>query len=205
MTVRPNRDLFDDVEMSAVISDCGRYRTVLRRVWNRDLPLLVVCMLNPSTADHRKNDPTILTLIHFAKLWGYGGLMVVNLFSLRTPSPAEMMAAPDAFGPDNGPMLASAMQYARDNGRRLLVAWGNHGDHEGRAEWFCSRALRVYGLTLICLGTTKGWKPKHPLARGKHRVPRDQQPLVYREPLRADGGANIVTRIISINDRSKSA
>lgn len=181
MTIRPQPDLFDDMEMSAIISDCGLYRTELRRVWNRDLPLLVVCMLNPSTADHRKNDPTILALIHFAKLWGYGGLLVVNLFSLRTSSPAEMMKASDAFGP-NGAPLEAAMAYARDNGGRLLAAWGNGGDHEDRAEWFSNRALQAYGLTLICLGTTHGWKPKHPLARGKHRIPRDQKPIVWRKP-----------------------
>ncbi|EHK57717.1 DUF1643 domain-containing protein [Allomesorhizobium alhagi] len=183
MSIRPQPDLFDDMEMSAIISDCGLYRTELRRVWNSDLPLLVVCMLNPSTADHRKNDPTILALIHFGKLWGYGGLLVINLFAFRSPSPADMMAVSEPFGPCNARAIADAMEYARDNGGRLLAAWGNHGDHHDRAEWFCNRALQVYRLTLICLGTTKGWKPKHPMARGKHRIPRDQQPIVWRAPV----------------------
>ena len=180
MTSHPKADLIDPVD--ATISVCGQYRTTLRRIWDRDLGMLVVCMLNPSTADHQKNDPTILALIHFAKLWGYGGILVVNLFSLRTPSPAEMMKVTDAFGPDNGTAIAAAMQYARDNGGRLLCAWGNHGDHQDRAEWFCNRALQVYGLTLICLGTTIRWKPKHPMARGKHRISRDQMPIVWRAP-----------------------
>lgn len=194
MSIRPQPDLFDEMEMSAVISECGLYRTELRRVWNRDLPLLVVCMLNPSTADHRKNDPTILALIHFAKLWGYGGLLIVNLFAYRSPSPKEMMAYCDPFGGrQNADAIASAMAYAQDNGGRLLAAWGNGGDFEDRAEWFCNRALQVYRLTLICLGTTKDWKPKHPMARGKHRIPRDQQPINWRAAIpRADGGANIV-------------
>lgn len=181
MTVRPQPDLFD-MEMSAVISECGFYRTELRRVWFQELPLLVVCMLNPSTADHRRDDPTILVLIHFAKLWGYGGILVVNLFALRTSSPAEMMRSSEPFGPGNAAAIAAAMQYARDNGGRLLAAWGNGGDHHDRAEWFCNRALQVYGLTLICLGTTQGWKPKHPMARGKHRIARDQQPVIWRAP-----------------------
>lgn len=200
MSIRPQPDLFASMEMSAVISECGSYRTELRRVWNRDLPLLVVCMLNPSTADHQKNDPTIVTLIHFAKLWGYGGLLIVNLFAFRASEPAAMMKASEPFGP-NGATLASAMDYARANGGRLLAAWGNHGDHHDRAEWFSNRALQIYRLTLICLGTTKGWKPKHPMARGKHRIPRDQQPVIWREPpsQRADGGANIVTGHAGIN------
>jgi hypothetical protein len=170
------------MEMHAAISVCGLYRTTLHRIWDRDRPMLVVCMLNPSTADHQKNDQTILALIHFAESWGYGGLFIVNLFSLRTSSPAEMMKAANPFGPDNGPAIAAAMAYARDNGGRLLCAWGNHGDHQDRAEWFCNRALQVYRLTLICLGTTKAWKPKHPMSRGKHRIPRDQPPIVWRSP-----------------------
>lgn len=181
MSIRPQPDLFDQMEMSAVITgpdDC--YRTELRRVWNRDLPLLVVCMLNPSTADHRKNDPTILTLIHFARLWGYGGVLVVNLFAFRASEPAAMMKASDPFGP-NAATIEAAMAYARANRGRLLVAWGNDGAFEGRDEWFSNRALQVYGLTLICLGRTLSGHPKHPLARGKHRIPRDQQPVVWRQ------------------------
>lgn len=168
--------------MTAILGgpdDCYRYE--LRRVWNDRLPLLVVCMLNPSTADHRRNDPTVLMLIHFAKLWSYGGLLIVNLFAFRSSSPDDMMAAADPYGPGNAEALARAMEYARDHGGRLLCAWGNGGDFEDRAEWFCNRAFQVYRLELICLGTTKGWKPKHPLARGKHRISRDQVPVVWRQ------------------------
>ena len=176
-------DLFTGMEMSAALSGPDdRYRDELRRVWDRTLPLLVVCMLNPSTADHSRNDPTILTLIHFAKLWGYGGLLVVNLYSIRTSSPAEMMKHPDPIGPGNASAILNAMAYARDNGGRILAAWGNHGAWDDRDEWFCARATKLYGLTLVCLGTTRGWKPKHPMARGQHRVPRDQQPVVWRTP-----------------------
>ena len=170
--------------MNAVISACGTWRYELRRIWDDNLPLLVICMLNPSRADATINDPTVLNLIHFARLWGYGGILIVNLFAFRSSSPDEMMKADHSFGPQNAQHLADAMEYARDHGGKLLVAWGNGGDHEDRAEWFCSRAMGAYGLTLICLGTTRSWKPKHPMARGKHRIPRDQQPIIYREPVR---------------------
>lgn len=168
------------MERAAVISPCGTWRDELRRVWDDSLPLLVVCMLNPSKADHEIDDPTILTLIHFAKLWGYGGLLVVNLFSYRSSSPSEMMACADAIGPENSRHLNSAMAYARDHGGKLLCAWGNGGVHEGRDEWFCSVARHYYSLDLIVLGTTQSWMPKHPMARGKHRIPRDQMPILWR-------------------------
>jgi hypothetical protein len=67
-------DLF--MRRSAIISACGKFRPELRRVWDDSKPLLPVCMLNPSRGDHTIDDPTILTLIWFAKLWGYGGLLL---------------------------------------------------------------------------------------------------------------------------------
>jgi len=151
----------------------------LRRIWNDSLPLLVVCMLNPSTADHEVNDPTILALIHFATLWGYGGIIVINLWAFRASSPKVMMADDVPLGPDNHFHTQTAFIYAQANGGKLLAAWGNGGFFEDRAEWFCARA-RMQGVSLICLGTTKGCNPKHPMARGKHRIPRDQQPVVWR-------------------------
>jgi hypothetical protein len=158
------------------------YRYELRRVWDGRLPLLVVCMLNPSTADADRDDPTIRTLIHFAKLWGYGGILVVNLCAWRASLPAELATCDNPVGPENWRYIERAIATADENGGRLLVAWGN-GDFEGRAETFCLRALNA-SVTLICLGTTEGWRPKHPMARGRHRIPRDQKPVIYREPLR---------------------
>jgi hypothetical protein len=165
--------------MSAIIVDCWRYE--LKRIWDEAKPLLVVCMLNPSTADHTRNDPTILTLIHFAKLWSYGGLLVVNLFAFRSPNPVDLLKTSPAriFGPQNGAFIDDALGYARDHGRMALAAWGNLGSHFKMDEEFIGKA-RQRGIDLVCLGTTQSGQPKHPLARGKHRIPRDQQPIIWR-------------------------
>lgn len=170
-------DMFDGMQRTAVISIDGVHRYELRRVWDQGKPLLVVCMLNPSKADHLIDDPTILALIWFATQWGYGGLLVVNFYGFRSASPAEMFAAADPFGVDNEKHVHAAMLYARDNGGRLLAAWGNGGD--GRSHWFCEKA-RNLGIELVCLGTTQSGAPKHPMARGLHRIPRDQQPITWR-------------------------
>jgi len=165
--------------------DC--WRDELRRVWDERRPTLVVCMLNPSHASHLVDDLTVLALIHFATLWGYGGLLIVNLYSWRSPSPKAMMAVDHRVGPGNGAALEAAMAYAAAHGGRMLAAWGTDGNFEGRADWLVSRATRVHHLELICLGRTRDGSPKHPMARvhhpmarGKHRIPRDQQPIVWR-------------------------
>lgn len=163
---------------TAIIVDCYRYE--LRRIWDDSLPLLVVCMLNPSTADHEKNDPTVLALIHFGKLWGYGGLLIVNLCAFRSSSPAEMMAqGRKAFGPDNDNYIKSAIEYSAANGGKMLAAWGNDG-HSGGFYTYVALLAREARVDLVCLGTTNSGQPKHPMARGKHRIPRDQAPIVWR-------------------------
>ena len=57
--------------------------------------------LNPSTADEKENDPTIVRCINFAKSWGYGGVCVANLFAFRATLPIEMMASKDPIGKEN--------------------------------------------------------------------------------------------------------
>lgn len=51
-------------------------------------------MLNPSTADAEIDDPTITRCIGFAKSWGFGGLMVGNLWAYRATDPKELKKIP---------------------------------------------------------------------------------------------------------------
>lgn len=163
----------------ADICPTGLYRWWLLRVWDDRLPLLIIVMLNPSTADAERDDPTVLALIHFAKLWGYGGLRIVNLFAWRASQPAEMLKAADPIGDSNGLHIGTAISYARETTGRILVAWGNGGHHLDQDERFIARA-RSAGVELVCLGMTQDCSPKHPMARGRHRIPRDQQPIIWR-------------------------
>lgn len=170
-------DLF--MRRSAEISACGRYRYSLEREWDKWRSPLSVCMLNPSTADGLGDDPTLLALIHFARLWGYGGLYVVNLFAWRSSSPADMMAAADPVGPRNVEAIGLAMLQAAVGRSPMLAAWGNGGSYRNASAELIRRA-NDFSIDLMCLGTTQDGSPKHPLARGKHFIPRDQQPILWR-------------------------
>ncbi len=161
--------------MTAVFEPTDDYRVELRRIWNAALPLLVVCMLNPSTADDNGNDPTILTLIHFARLWGYGGLLVVNLYSFCSSSPVTMLSAIDPIGPRNRLYVGKAIAYANGTTKRILVAWGNDGTNAPLKPWIIDHCLASQ-VRMTCLGMTASGEPKHPMARGLHRIPRDKQP-----------------------------
>lgn len=81
----------DFIESSATFSDCERYRFTLTRVWDRNLPRVCFVMLNPSTADAEKLDPTVTRCVNYAKEWGYGSLIVVNCSAFRATDPKEML------------------------------------------------------------------------------------------------------------------
>lgn len=48
-----------DSEAGCILSDCEQYRYRLWRTWDSERPALGFLMLNPSTADHHVNGPTI--------------------------------------------------------------------------------------------------------------------------------------------------
>jgi hypothetical protein len=148
---------------SAVFSPDRAYRYLLTRRWGPG-PLLVWIMLNPSTADALKNDPTIRRVMAFARRDGYGGIAVVNLFALRSPEPRILRTHPDPVGPLNDAVIRLAVM------RRAVVAWGAGGTLAGRDRAVCSM---LSGANLRCLGWTKSGMPLHPLARGKARIPDD--------------------------------
>lgn len=75
------------IVQSADFSACGTYRYALRKIWLPAAPQVLFIGLNPSTADEKSDDPTIRRCLGFARSWGYGGLIVANLFAYRTTAP----------------------------------------------------------------------------------------------------------------------
>ena len=160
----------------AVLSDCELYRFFLERTWDDDLPKLPICMLNPSTGDAEKDDPTICRLTHFATRWGYGGLAIVNLYPLRASKPSEMWASENRSHDGNDQWLDAIIVTAEKNGNKLLIAWGNDGAWEGEADQFIQRVKeRSKTVELVTLGKTGHGNPRHPMALGRGRVPDDQE------------------------------
>ena len=154
--------LADRIEQAgAEISRCGQYRYRLHRHWSGDNALPFV-MLNPSTADASKDDPTIRRCIGFAKSRGFGGIIVTNLFAFRSKSPKDMKGAPDPVGEDNIKWLHETMVRSRSAGVPVVAAWGVHGSHIGMDKHVIGLS-QMTGARLVSLGTTKAGHPRHPL------------------------------------------
>lgn len=149
-------DLF--IERDAVISDCGRYRYLLRRTWDHDRMRALFIMLNPSTADAEIDDPTIRSCVRLCRSWAFGGFEVVNLFAWRATKPDDLATAFDPIGPKNDVIIGAAVARCDIP----ICAWGAHKMAEARAEPV-RQIITVQRPAALCLGLTKGGAPKHPL------------------------------------------
>ena len=78
------------IKQSACLSKDEVYRYTLERTWNDEQERVLFIMLNPSKANANTGDQTITRCIKFADNWGYGGIVVGNLFALRSPKPVKL-------------------------------------------------------------------------------------------------------------------
>jgi hypothetical protein len=166
----------------ATISPDGRYRYLLWREWRGSAthdnwswlgaddgagqPLgepkaCLFVMLNPSTADGEKDDPTIRRCISFAKREHYDRLEVVNLFAHRATDPREILRMNDADEP-YGVRNQQTIERAAQQAGIIICAWGSHGSHLGQSETVLGW-LTNWDAPLMALGFTANGQPKHPL------------------------------------------
>lgn len=153
---------------TASFDETGRYRYTLARRWAPGGVVVCFVMLNPSTADAEQDDPTIRRCIAFAKEWGYAGLVVVNIFALRSTDPAQLRIASDPVGPLNDTAIKRAMTRSGS----VVFAWGNHGALHGRGA-----RVAAWRPGALCLGVTSLQQPRHPLY-----VSGATRPRKYRAP-----------------------
>lgn len=148
--------------MTAVISNCGRYRYRLDRHIGSGAQRLVVVMVNPSTADATENDATIRKVIGFARHRGFDHVTVGNLFAFRATDVRELAKVSDPVGPQNDQYLSVMMREATT----VLFAWGRLSKlpvHH-RDRWrLVDRMARQDGGRPLCLGTGLDGHPRHPL------------------------------------------
>ena len=157
-------------ESGATFSPCRRWRYLLWRRWDASKPVANFLMLNPSTADELKLDPTCSRARDYAERWGFGALIVTNVFGWRATDPDDMKAAKDPVGPGND---AAIVKAAKDSAL-VVCAWGNHGA-------FMERSSRVKLLLKNCklhaLRVNANGEPAHPLY-----LPGKLKPIFWEAP-----------------------
>jgi hypothetical protein len=147
-----------DAASVAVYSECEGYRYALTRVWDEAGPRVLFIMLNPSKATEVQNDPTVERCERRARVLGFGGFRVMNIFAWRETDPRLLRAASDPVGPENDRLLLDALPWADT----IIAGWGVHGEHLSRGQQV-EALLRGAGASLHCLGLSKAGHPRHPL------------------------------------------
>lgn len=146
------------LERDAVISECGKYRYLLRRVWDYGRQRALFVMLNPSTADATVDDPTIRSCVRLCDAMGYGSFEVVNLFAWRATDPKQLDHCSDPVGDRNDGIIESAVGRCDT----VICAWGATKIARARARRVCE-SIGSMRPAIFCLGKTKDGAPKHPL------------------------------------------
>lgn len=164
-----------------------RYRWTLGRRWQPGQRTVLWIMLNPSTADGLTDDPTVRRVMQFSRRWCYDRLVVVNLYPIRTSDPrearrwADWPSRQDWYARDalmlNQEIIVKEACAASD----IVAAWGASAWCWDWSEVVIEEIQYLVPTPPIhCLGLTANGRPKHPLARGQHRVPDNQQPVLWR-------------------------
>ena len=169
--------------MGATFSDDGCYRYTLWRTvrlaeGQENKGLVVFVMLNPSTADAEKDDPTIGRCRALARRWGYGQLKVVNLFAYRSPKPKELAAAKqtgkDIVGQENDDTLRSATKDAN----LVVCAWGQSVSLIGGGQARSQQVRRLIEKPHN-LGVTRKDGQDYPLHPNSSLVPKCAKPQLW--------------------------
>lgn len=164
--------LFEQEEWGALFSTDPKrkWRYALWRVWEPDKPLYIALMLNPSTADHLTNDPTVEGICSRARKGRYGGVIVINAFAYRATEPADMKKADNPIGEHND-LVISHVIAEKDS--FLLCAWGIHITHQDRGEQV-QCLIRSNNARPHYLRLTGSGEPGHPLY-----IPRNIAPSAW--------------------------
>lgn len=148
----------------AIFDSSHRYRYWLRRTWDSQRPTVNFIMLNPSTADDEVDDPTTRRCLGFAEAWGFGSLIVTNLFAYRSPYPEALARVATPEGRENQKYLVAATRVSQ----LIVVAWGIHGRIRNRHQLTLQL---LHHQPLTALAVTRQGYPRHPLYLSRDLIP----------------------------------
>jgi hypothetical protein len=152
--------------MSAILSDCGKYRYRLERDVCMEGPVFAFFGVNPSTADATADDATVRKWAGFVKRWGGARFIVGNVFAYRATDVRELVNdALPAFSLEQQKHLRAIASDADV----LVPCWGNRSKVPAERRHHFDNVLhllRQTGKPIKAFGFTMSGDPLHPLMLG---------------------------------------
>ena len=145
-----------------------RYRLYRNLIAELSDKALLVCMLNPSTADDEVNDPTIDSVCRLAKNNGFSKLLVINLFAIRATEQQNMWMHKDPIGPENWDTWQRVLEELDPAKDVVALAWGrppkkSYIDKYAEALTQASYQLSQWNGKIMTWITNVDGSPRHPL------------------------------------------
>lgn len=135
---------------TAIFSKDGTKRYQLYREWDAKKKTILFVLFNPSTASATQDDPTLRRLVGFAASWGFGSVLVGNLYPHCSRSPKKVPHL-GVYDPKNNAQVAAMCTRVAT----VVYAWGqNHP----APKWLTALVTSPKVIAL-----TKAGLPKHPL------------------------------------------
>ena len=133
----------DTIKCEAIFNEERSHRLLWKRVWNKDKPLATVIMLNPALADTVLTDTTTYLVVNnIARMETYGGVNIVNLFSLLTP---KLQFKGNQDEEINIPENDDYIKKAADESDAIILAWGKAADSN---QHISDRATEVINMLM---------------------------------------------------------
>ncbi|AKU43459.1 hypothetical protein CPT_Sansa55 [Caulobacter phage Sansa] len=178
-----------DAVRKAVFTNDRKGRLTLSVIWDVNKPILGWAMANPSWAGEDSNDMTFNRVWWFTARSGrWGGFVIVNSVPYVAADAAECRewcknvglikdsSAKEMLKANVDMMIALAPKVDA-----WVLAYGEVALTFGiHVNWMLD-ALRGGARPFYVLGVTSGGTPKHPMARGVHRIP-DDAPFLHFDP-----------------------
>ena len=163
----------ETVKCESVFNEERTHRYLWKRVWDKDKPLMGVIMLNPCHADNIITDTTTALVVNnVARLEEYGGVEILNLYSMLTPKLNFRWNSDEELNDsENDNYIKKAVEECKT----VVFAWGKAADNNQR---IAERAEHVVAMLFkykdklkwISDGYRVGLHPLTPTLRTKWKL-----------------------------------
>ena len=159
----------DIIKCEAIFNDSHTHRYLWKRVWNKEKPVATVIMLNPCLSDNIVMDTTTALVVNnIARLEEYGGVIIVNLYSVLTTKLKFKGTGEGLNDKANDTYILKSVEESS----KTILAWGKSSSSNVKIE---ERVIEVLNLLeahhdklyMISDGSRVGLHPLTPHIRNK--------------------------------------